>query len=41
LRAKEYDSQEHTQGTGNPNVRYEDRAVAELENLARACDIEG
>lgn len=30
-----------TQGTGNPNTRYEDRSVDELRNLAADRDIEG
>ena len=30
-----------TQGTGNPNDRYEDRTVAELRNLAAERDIAG
>jgi plasmid stabilization system protein ParE len=30
-----------TQGTGNPNSRYEDRSVDELRNLAADRDIEG
>lgn len=30
-----------TQGTGNPNQRYEDRSVEELRNLAAESDIEG
>ena len=30
-----------TQGTGNPNERYEERTVAELQNLAAERDIDG
>lgn len=30
-----------TGGTGNPNARLEDRAVAELRNRAKELDIEG
>jgi hypothetical protein len=30
-----------TQGTGNPNTRYEDRSVQELRNLASEHGIEG
>ena len=33
--------EERTQGTGNPNLRYEDRSVDELENLASERGIEG
>jgi plasmid stabilization system protein ParE len=30
-----------TQGTGNPNLRLEDRKVEELRNIARDLDVEG
>ncbi|MCO6047855.1 Rho termination factor N-terminal domain-containing protein [Aeoliella sp. ICT_H6.2] len=30
-----------TQGTGNPNIKLEDRTVEELRNLASELDVEG
>lgn len=32
---------DRTQGTGNPNTRYEERTVDELQNLARERNVEG
>jgi hypothetical protein len=34
-------AEERTQGTGNPNLPYEERTRAELENLARERNLEG